>query len=335
MSDEPKPLTIGVSSRALFDLETEHAIFVNQTVAEYRQYQLDNEAVILPKGTAFHLVEGLLRLNQLTNARLVEVVVMSKNTPDTGLRIHHSIKHYNMDITRSAFSGGESLAPYLRAFEVDLLLTRDPRDVQTAIDTEECAAAVIYDPPHNFQPDQEQIRLAFDADAVVVGDDSEYIYRTEGLVNFQRHEEANEDIALRRGPFTKLVKVLSQINQHIGPERSPLKLSIVTARNTPAHVRVIKTLRNWGIYIDQAFALAGLPKERVLQALKPHIYFDDQPAHLIAASRHIPASQVPYRSDSKLGQLLARTEEARLEAVAAHPTAETVPPPTAATEVVP
>ncbi|QEP42834.1 5'-nucleotidase [Ectothiorhodospiraceae bacterium BW-2] len=303
MVDELKPLVIGVSSRALFDLEIEHEIFLQGSLTEYRQYQLDNEAVILAKGTAFHLVEALLRLNQLTDQRLVEVVVMSKNTPDTGLRIHNSIKHYQIDISRSAFSGGESLAPFLKAFSVDLLLTRDPRDVQTAIDTEECAAAVIYDPPQNFQPDQERIRLAFDADAVIISDDSEYIYRTEGLDTFQRHEEENEDIELRQGPFTKLVKVLSQINQQLGPERSPLKLAIVTARNTSAHVRVIKTLRQWGIIVDQAFALAGLPKEQVLQALRPHIYFDDQPAHLISASQHIPASQVPYRSDSKLKRL--------------------------------
>ena len=296
-------LVIGVSSRALFDLEHENDIYQQQDIDAYRRHQLDQEEVLLQKGTAYHLVESLLKLNQLSDERLVEVVVMSKNSPDTGLRVLKAIQHYGLDISRSAFTGGESLAPFLSSYSVDLLLTRHQDDAQVAIDTDNCAAALIYDPPESYQPDQDMIRIAFDADAVIFSDESEYIYKTEGLERFQQNEADNEDIALTDGPFAKLIRMLSRLNQKIGAEHSPLSLSIVTARNGPAHLRVIKTLRKWNVYIDQAFFLGGMSKEQVLSALQPHIFFDDQPAHVAPASKRVPSSQVPYRSDSPIQKL--------------------------------
>lgn len=312
--DFKNTLVIGVSSRALFDLEKENTIFETGSVDEYRKYQLEHEDLALEKGAAYYLVEALLKLNKYAsepNQRLVEVIVMSKNSPDTGLRIHHSIKHYKLDITRSAFSGGESLAPFLQAFDVDLLLTKHAEDVQTAIDTEQCAAATIYDPPSDYLPDEERIRFAFDADAVIFSEDSEYIYKTKGMDQFQSNELQNEDIELKDGPFAKLIRVLSTIHNKIGSEKSPIKISIVTARNSPAHVRVIKTLRKWNVYVDQAFFLGGLAKDKVLKALRPHIFFDDQKAHVEPASKVVPSSQVPYKTGSPLRKFLE--EQATLE----------------------
>ncbi|WP_290702930.1 5'-nucleotidase [Amphritea sp.] len=306
--DLEKVLVIGISSRALFNLEHENSIYQQQDIEAYRRFQLEQENRVLEKGTAFHLVDALLSLNKLSEERLVEVVVMSKNSPDTGLRVLKSIQHYGLDITRSAFTGGEPLAPFLTAYSVDLLLTRHSDDAQVAIDTENCAAALIYDPPESFQPDRDQIRIAFDADAVLFSDESEYIYKTEGLERFQQNESDNEDVVLPDGPFAKLVRLLARLNEKLGVDRSPLRLSIVTARNGPAHLRVIKTLRQWGVFVDQAFFLGGMSKEQVLSVLRPHIFFDDQPIHLINASKQIPSSQVLYRSDSLIQTLPEHAE---------------------------
>lgn len=260
-------LVIGVSSRALFDLEKENEIFQSGSIDDYRRFQRENEKVILEKGAAYYLVEALLKLNKYADSqRLVEVIVMSKNSPDTGLRIHNSIKHYSLDITRSAFSGGEPLSPFLEAFNVDLLLTKHKEDVQAAIDMDQCAAAEIYNPPSDYLPDEEKIRFAFDADAVIFSEESEFIYKTSGIDEFQRNEVDNEDVELKDGPFAKLIRVLSTIHQRIGSDKSPIKLSIVTARNSPAHVRVIKTLRKWDVYVDQAFFLGGLPKDKNIES---------------------------------------------------------------------
>lgn len=293
-------LVIAVSSRALFNLERENTIFENQGLEDYSKFQLENEEVILQKGTAYPLIEALLNLNTIANEKVVEVVIMSKNSPDTGMRILNSIQHYGIDITRSVFTGGEDLACYLDAFSVDLFLTKHESDVQAAIDSEHCAAAIIYDYPKEFEPHQECVRIAFDADAVVFSDESEHLYKTKGLEEFLKHEELKVDLALSEGPFAKLIKTLSKIQKKIGLEKSPIRLAIVTARNSPAHLRVIKTLRKWGVYIDSAFFLGGVSKDKILKAFRPHIFFDDQEVHAIPASQYVPSSKVPYKSKSPL-----------------------------------
>ena len=291
-------LIIGVSSRALFNLEKENQIFESGRFEEYRKYQIEKENEVLEKGTAFHLVEALLKLNSYSDERLVEVIIMSRNSPDTGLRILNSVKHYNLDITRSVFLGGESQAHYLKAFQVDLLLTRNQTDIQTAIDSKDCAVGILYDPPESYLPDQEKIKLAFDGDAVLFSDASEVIYQKEGLEQFQKNEREKENIELAEGPFAKLIKVLSRINNQIGAEKSPLKLSLITARNAPAHLRVITTLRKWGVHLDQAFFLGGISKEKILATLKPHIFFDDKKVE--SYSKVAPTGKVAYESDSEL-----------------------------------
>ncbi len=289
-------LVIGISSRALFDLEDENDIFNKNGIDVYRQHQLDNEGKILKQGTAFHLVEALLKLNELAGKQLVEVIVMSRNSPDTGLRVFKSIEHYGLKITRAAFSGGENLSDYLEAFNVDLFLSKSEEDVQLAIDSG-CAAAILYAPPREIDMSK-QIRIAFDADAVIFSEQSEHIYKTQGLDAFLEHEKKNVNKPLPEGPFAKLLKTLSFLQSQFA--NSPIRLAIVTARNSPAHERVVQTLRTWNVHVDEAFFLGGLSKDQILKAYKAHIFFDDQETHLEDASKVVPSGKVPYKTGSPL-----------------------------------
>lgn len=298
-------LVIGVSSRSLFDLEEENKIFETEGIKGYRKYQLEHENELLKPGTAFHLVQRLLHLNEEAKKRIVEVVVMSKNSPETGVRIMNSVHEHKLDITRMAFSGGEPLAPQIDAFDIDLFLSKDLKDVQTVIDSKKCAAAYIYNPPKNFDPKDNRVKIAFDADAVLFSDESEHRYKTEGMTAFHKYESEHEDEPLSEGPFAKLLIKLSKIQEELPTsiELSPLRLAIVTARNAPSHMRVIKTLRKWGVYVDEAYFLGGLSKDKVLEAFGAHIFFDDQDAHLKAASLLVPSARVPYTTDSPLNLL--------------------------------
>lgn len=295
-------LVVGVSSRALFDLEKENEIFENDGITGYRKYQQEHEDETLLPGTAFHLVQSLLHLNADASKRIVEVVVMSRNSPETGVRIMNSVRHHGLDITRMAFSGGEPLAPYIDAFDIDLFLSKDVKDVQTVIDSKSCAAAYIYAPPKEFKPLDNRVKIAFDADAVLFSDDSEHRYKTEGMEAFHKYEFEHEDDALGEGPFAKLLIKLSKIQEELPTtiELSPLRLAIVTARNAPSHMRVIKTLRKWGVYVDEAYFLGGLSKDKVLKAFGAHIFFDDQDVHLKESSKFVPSGRVPYACDSPL-----------------------------------
>ncbi len=298
-------LVIGVSSRSLFNLEEENKIFESEGIVGYRKYQLDREHETLQKGTAFHLVQSLLHLNETAKKRIVEVVIMSRNSPETGIRIMNSVVEYNLDITRMAFSGGEPLAPYIDAFDIDLFLSKDLKDVQSVIDSKKSAAAYIYEPPTEFKPLDNRVKIAFDADAVLFSDDSELRYKTEGIDAFHKYEQEHQDDPLEEGPFAKLLIKLSKIQEEMPPpiELSPLRLAIVTARNAPSHMRVIKTLRKWRVYVDEAYFLGGLSKDAVLKAFGAHIFFDDQEVHLSESSKVVPSGKVPYLSNSPLQQL--------------------------------
>jgi len=288
-------LVIGISSRALFDLELENAIFESEQEEAYARYQREHEDVPLAPGAAFPLIKALLGLNRLIpERRLVEVVVMSKNSPDTGLRAFNSIEHYGLDITRAAFTRGASLATYLEAFAVDLFLSRDEGDVQAAIDGG-VAAAVLCEPPEELNREVEEIRIAFDGDAVLFSDESERIYKEQGLQAFLEHERKNRDRNLPEGPFARLLKTLALVQKQFAPGSCPVKIALVTARCGPTHARVVQTLRDWGVTIDQAFFLGGVAKDQVLKAFGAQIFFDDQEAHLAAARRVVPSGRVPYR----------------------------------------
>ncbi|HOZ83735.1 MAG TPA: 5'-nucleotidase, partial [Bacteroidia bacterium] len=236
-------LVVGVSSRALFNLEKENEIFLKEGISGFRKYQLAHEHEPLQPGTAFHLVQSLLHLNESAKRRIVEVIVMSRNSPETGVRVMNSVGKYKLDITRMAFSGGEPLAPYIDAFDVDLFLSKDLKDVQNVIDSKKSAAAYIYEPPTEFKPTDNRVKIAFDADAVLFSDESEHRYKTEGIEAFHKYEQEHQDVPLAEGPFAKLLIKLSKIQDEMPPpiELSPLRLAIVTARNAPSHIRVIKT----------------------------------------------------------------------------------------------
>lgn len=287
-------LVIGISSRALFDLEIENSIYEQQGVDAYSDFQHDHEDRPLDRGTAFPLVSALLRLNELVPGRqFVEVVLMSRNTPDTGLRVFNSIEHYALPITRAAFSGGQAIAPYLQSFKVDLFLSKSADDVQNAVDAG-VAAATLYEPPETSPTPEGQIRIAFDGDAVLFSNDSERIFKESGLDAFQAHEEAHRFETMQEGPFAKLLILLAHLQKQFPAEHCPVRIAIVTARSSPAHARVVHTLRAWGVSVDEAFFLGGVAKDEVLSAFGAHIFFDDQDVHLKSASRVVPSGKVPY-----------------------------------------
>lgn len=298
-------LVVGVSSRSLFDLENENKIFNDEGMSSYRKFQQNHENDILAPGTAFYLVQSLLHLNDIAKKRIVEVIVMSRNSPETGVRVMNSVRNHKLDITRMAFSGGEPLSPYIDAYDIDLFLSKDLKDVQAVIDSKKSAAALIYEPPTEFKQTDKRVKIAFDADAVLFSDDSEYRYKTEGMDAFHKYESEHEDEPLGEGPFAKLLIKLSKIQEHLPTsiELSPLRLAIVTARNAPSHMRVIKTLRKWGVYVDEAYFLGGLPKDNILRAFGAHIFFDDQDVHLTDSCKLVPSGKVPYAFDSPLRRI--------------------------------
>jgi 5'-nucleotidase len=298
--DLSKLLVVAVSSRALFDLEEEARIYERLGLGAYQAYQLDNEKELLRPGTAFSLVKGLLSLNKADSARRVEVIVVSHNNPETGLRVFHSIQHFGLDITRAAFVGSEPLLPYLETFNADLLLSPSIADVQAAIDAD-VPAAIVYRPPNEAAVEFDELRIAFDADAVLFSEESEALYRAKGIDAFLAHEKENADQMLAAGPLARLLIKLGGLQKSIATaSEAPFKIAIVTARNSPAHERVIKTLRAWGVRADAAFFLGGVGKAAILKAYGAHIFFDDQEAHLAPAALHTPCALVPYKTASVL-----------------------------------
>lgn len=308
-------LVVGISATALFDLSEADKLFnekrqsdPDNAIEEYRKYMMSTEELLLDIGTGFPLVKALLNLNihKVTGEPpLVEVVVMSRNSPDSGIRILNSIRQKGLQISRSAFTAGESVVDYLDAFDVDLFLTTSADDAQKVIDSRACAAAVVTAPPEEIsQIPTDQVRLAFDGDAVLFDESSELVFKTKGLDEFHKEEDQKQDIPLEEGPYATLLKKLSRLQDRlpIRVEYSPVRIALVTARNSPAEMRVIKTLRHWGVYVDEAFFLGGVGKDKVLKAFKPHIFFDDQTVHLDAASKIVPSGRVPYRSESPLNE---------------------------------
>lgn len=293
-------LVVGISSRALFDLEVENKIYEEKGLQAYLDYQIEHENDILKPGAGFQLVKALLRINSLVNAkRKAEIIIMSRNNPDTSLRIFNSIKHFGLDITRAALVGGESISRYLGAFKTDLFLSANDSDVQEAINAGIAAGIICTHPEFDIDPYKEidQIRIAFDADAVIFSDESERIYQEQGLEAFVEHEKINARKPLPEGPFAKLLKTLSFIQKEFSSEKVPIRTALVTSRNAPAHERVILTLREWDVRIDEAFFLGGVEKSEVLKAFGAHIYFDDQQVHIDPASKFVPSALVPYKSN--------------------------------------
>lgn len=297
-------LVIGVSSRALFDLTVENEIFETQGVDAYCSYQTTHEKELLKPGNGFRLIEALLKMNQIPGQEgRVEVIIMSHNSPDTSLRVFHSIAHYGLDISRAVLASGASLTPYLEAFHTDLYLSADEEDVQSAIDCGIAAGIICCDEIKSMgdQDEIKQIRIAFDGDAVLFSDESERIYREKGLEAFEENERLLADAPLKRGPFAKFLKAISDIQREFSPEQAPIRTALVTARSAPAHERVIRTLRAWNVRIDEAFFLGGVAKTQILKAFGAHIFFDDQAVHTRSASEVVPSARVPYKQEQVTG----------------------------------
>ncbi len=316
-TDLSDTLVIGISSTALFDLSEADSAFRQKSkenrdtaISEYRKFMLEHEDDSLEPGTGMPLVKALLKLNEHkpnteSESPLVEVVVMSRNSPETGVWVLENIRRLDLPITRHAFTGGESVVDYLEAFDVDLFLTTNIDDAQKVIDEEECAVAIVKSPPtESCKIPEGQVRIAFDGDAVLFDESSEIVFKTEGLEKFQSVEDTQQDIPLQDGPYAHFLRKLARLQDRLpfSVEFSPVRIAIVSARNAPAEMRVIKTLRHWGVYVDEVFFLGGMEKEKILKAFRPHVFFDDQDLHLEKISHAHPAGRVPHRSDSLLDQ---------------------------------
>ncbi len=286
------PLIIAVSSSALFDLRDSHYVYESDGVEAYAQYQRDNENTPLSPGSAFPFVKKVLSI-QPENP-IAEVILLSRNSSDTGLRIFNTINHYQLPISRAAFTSGENPYRYAHAFGAHLFLSTNADDVQSALQNH-CAAATIL-PGNRGSKDIEansQLRIAFDGDAVLFDDESEKIYQASGLDAFNENEKNAAHHPLGGGPFKPFLAALHQLQKSYSPDDCPFRTALVTARQAPAHERVIRTLRDWDIRIDESLFLGGLTKTEFLSAFQADIFFDDQMTHCDPASKHIPTGHVP------------------------------------------
>ena len=292
--DITNKLVIGISSRALFDLTESHEVFERGGVDEYAAYQMANEENILAPGVAYALVEKLLHIRSPeTDEPLVEVILLSRNSADTGLRIFNSIEAHQLNITRAAFTSGASPYQYISAFGSHLFLSAHSDDVQDAL-TNGCAAATIIAPLNTQMKTHPELRIAFDGDAVIFSDEAEQIFQQQGLDAFTASEKAAAKTPLSGGPFKGFLSALHALQQHFTPENSPIRTALVTARSAPAHERVIRTLRDWHIRIDEAIFLGGLSKGDFLAAFGADFFFDDQKKHCGSASLHVATGHVPH-----------------------------------------
>lgn len=286
-------LVVAISSRALFDLSESHEIYEREGVEAYSKYQIGNEEEILQPGPAFSLVSKLLALNHKTpESPMVEVVLLSRNSADTGLRIFNSIKHYQLDISRAAFTSGRSPYFYVSAFSSDLFLSTDADDVASAL-KDGFAAATILPKSGNYPSNDMEVRFAFDGDAVLFSDESERIYQEQGLEAFTQNEVDSANKPLAGGPFKNFLAALHRLQKEYVDQQCPIRTALVTARSAPAHERVIKTLRDWDIRIDEALFLGGMRKAEFLKSFEADVFFDDQTIHCEAAAEHVTTGHVP------------------------------------------
>jgi len=286
-------LVIAISSRALFNLEQSHEIYVKEGIDTYCRYQIDHENDILEPGIAFSMVKKLLAINETKNQH-IEIVLISRNSADTGLRVFNSIEHYNLNINRAAFTGGESPYQYIKPFGAHLFLSADPVDVKHALDSGAAAATIL--PSHveiNYINYTDQLRIAFDGDAVLFSDEAEQIYQQQGLQAFTINEKQSANRPLPGGPFKNVLAALYRIQKNHSAERSITRTALITARAAPAHKRVIKTLRAWKIRIDESFFLGGMDKGKFLNTFGADIFFDDQKGHCDSARKHVATGHVP------------------------------------------
>jgi 5'-nucleotidase len=291
MTDNKK-LVVAISSRALFDLDESHRIFEESGKEAFCSYQMEHEEEILQPGVAYSLVSKLLAINEVLGQPTVEVILLSRNSADTGLRVFNSIQHHGLSISRAAFTSGQSPFSYISAFGADLFLSSNAEDVRKALSAGHAAATILA----SSKPatDSGQLRIAFDGDAVLFSDESERIYREIGLEAFAEYEKVEARNPLSGGPFKAFLATLHHIQTLLGADESPIRTALVTARAAPAHERVVRTLRAWNIRIDEALFLGGKEKGPFLHAFGADIFFDDQQGHCDSASQHVATGHVPH-----------------------------------------
>lgn len=292
---------IAIASSALFDLTESHTVFQTKGETEYRDYQHERENEPLEPGVAFPLVRRLLALNgKDAGDQPVEVILLSRNDPDTGLRVMKSIEHHALPVARAAFLNGRYPFRYLEAFNASLFLSANEQDVRMAVERGAPAGQVL---PTDFidNSEESELRIAFDFDGILADDSAESIFKSEGLEAFHDAESASASVPMPRGPLARFLLEVAKLQRReveravVDPGYKPrLRLAIITARSAPAHERVVTTLRDWGIRIDEVFFLGGVAKSRILNVFRPHIFFDDQLSHLGEDSRRFPCVHVPF-----------------------------------------
>lgn len=293
-------LVVAISSRALFDLGESHALFEREGLDAYARYQIGLEDELLAPGIAFPLVQKLLGLNRLGHgAPRVEVILLSRNSADTGLRIFNAIEHYGLDIVRAAFTNGAPTAPYIHPFGANLFLSANPEDVGRALAAGVAAATIL--PSKAPQRRHDELRIAFDGDAVIFGDESEQVSVEDGLDAFHRNERERVGEPLSVGPFGGFLAALHRIQAALPTGEAPIRTALVTARSAPAHKRVILTLRAWGVRIDEALFLGGRDKGPFLETFGADIFFDDSAMNVESARRHVATGHVPHGVRNRAG----------------------------------
>jgi 5'-nucleotidase len=307
-------LVVAISSRALFDFEEENRLFEQANDRAYMRYQLDRLDVPAKPGVAFSLVRKLLAFNQAaagelalqagdigdvgeaaqSAAKQVEVVILSRNDPVSGMRVFRSAKHYGLSIQRGSFTRGQPPWRYLRPLKANLFLSANLEDVRSALGAGVPAAQVY---PHSALASDahpNEVRIAFDGDAVLFSDEAERVFQSQGLDAFQKHEQDKARQPLSGGPFKPLLEALQRLQSAGSSQQSPMRIrtALVTARSAPAHERAIRTLMDWNIEVDEALFLGGLPKGEFLREFEPDFFFDDQTGHVQSAASHVPAGHV-------------------------------------------
>ena len=283
-------LVVAISSRALFDFEEENLVFEQSDDRAYMKLQLERLEEPAKPGVAFSLVKKLLAFNDATTQR-VEVVILSRNDPVSGMRVFRSAQHYGLSIQRGSFTRGQSPWRYLKPLNANLFLSTHLSDVRAALDAGVPAAQVYPHSAHASEAHPHEVRIAFDGDAVLFSDEAERVFQSEGLSAFQAHERAKASQPLLAGPFKPLLAALHRLQQE-GTPAMRVRTALVTARSAPAHERAIRTLMQWNIEVDEAMFLGGLPKGEFLKEFEPDFFFDDQTGHIESAAQHVPAGHV-------------------------------------------
>lgn len=320
-------LVVAVASSALFDLADSDRVFREEGEEAYRRHQREHENEVLSPGVAFPLVRRLLDINGVdADQQVVEIVLLSRNDPDTGLRVFNSIEHHRLAISRAAFVKGRNPHQYMSAFNASLFLSANAADVRSAVESGLPAGQVF--PTSFVDDDDHELRIAFDFDGIIADDEAEAVFKANGLEGFHSSERARALEPLKAGPLQRFFAEVAGVQDKERARQSRdssyeprLRIAIVTARNAPAHTRVITTLRNWGIQVDEAFFLGGVEKAAILRSFRPHIFFDDQLTHIEGTSDATPSVHVPFGVANRIAASIPLTTSTDVDASQPLPTA--------------